>query len=227
MGSVFNPRDPKWIKETQEIMERTGSPLAQRMPYGERIMDIDEIYSHLLKERIVFIGTPIYDQVANSIVAQLLYLQSEDATKDINVYINSPGSPGGSLYIGLGIYDTMEWLKPDVSTVCVGMAMSVAAVLLAAGTKGKRFCLPNSTVIIHQPLSGIRGQASDIEIHARELVRQRHMLYEILAKHTGRTIERITQDADRINYLSADQAAEYGIVDEVLAFGEHAIARWH
>ncbi len=227
MGSVFNPRDPKWIKETQEIMERTGSPLAQRMPYGERIMDIDEIYSHLLKERIVFIGTPIYDQVANSIVAQLLYLQSEDATKDINVYINSPGSPGGSLYIGLGIYDTMEWLKPDVSTVCVGMAMSVAAVLLAAGTKGKRFCLPNSTVIIHQPLSGIRGQASDIEIHARELVRQRHMLYEILAKHTGQTVERITQDADRINYLSADQAAEYGIVDEVLAFGEHAIARWH
>ena len=227
MGSVFNPRDPKWIKETQEIMERTGSPLAQRMPYGERIMDIDEIYSYLLKERIVFIGTPIYDQVANSIVAQLLYLQSEDATKDINVYINSPGSPGGSLYIGLGIYDTMEWLKPDVSTVCVGMAMSVAAVLLAAGTKGKRFCLPNSTVIIHQPLSGIRGQASDIEIHARELVRQRHMLYEILAKHTGQTIERITQDADRINYLSADQAAEYGIIDEVLAYGEQAIARWH
>ena len=227
MGSVFNPRDPKWIKETQEIMERTGSPLAQRMPYGERIMDIDEIYSYLLKERIVFIGTPIYDQVANSIVAQLLYLQSEDATKDINVYINSPGSPGGSLYIGLGIYDTMQWLKPDVSTVCVGMAMSVAAVLLAAGTKGKRFCLPNSTVIIHQPLSGIRGQASDIEIHARELVRQRHMLYEILAKHSGQTVERITQDADRINYLSADQAAEYGIIDEVLAYGEHAIARWH
>lgn len=227
MGSVFNPRDPKWIKETQEIMERAGSPVAQRMPYGERTMDIDEIYSYLLKERIVFIGTPIYDQVANSIVAQLLYLQSEDATKDINVYINSPGSPGGSLYIGIGIYDTMQWLKPDVSTVCVGMAMSVAAVLLAAGTEGKRFCLPNSTVIIHQPLSGIRGQASDIEIHARELVRQRHMLYEILARHTGQTIERITQDADRINYLSADQAAEYGIVDEVLAYGEHAIARWH
>jgi len=160
--------------------------------------------------------------VANVTVAQLLFLQSEDATKDINMYINSPG---GSIYAGLAIYDTMQWLKPDVSTVCMGMAMSMGAVLLTAGEKGKRFCLPNSTVLIHQPLGGAEGQAADIEITAREILRLRRSIYEILAKHTGQTTERIMQDSDRNYYLSAEQAVEYGLVDEVLAEGEEALSR--
>jgi ATP-dependent Clp protease protease subunit len=176
-----------------------------------------DIYSRLLKERIVFIGTPIDDHVANLTVAQLLFLQSEDATKDINLYINSPG---GSIYAGMAIYDTMQWLKPDVSTVCVGMAMSMGAVLLAAGAKEKRFCLPNSTVLIHQPLGGAEGQAADIEITAREILRLRRNLYEILSNHTGQTLERIMQDSDRNYYLSAPQAVEYGLVDEVLGAGD-------
>ena len=178
---------------------------------GERAYDI---YSRLLKERIIFIGTPIDDNVANLTVAQLLFLQSEDATKDINLYINSPG---GVIYAGLAIYDTMQWLKPDVSTVCVGMAMSMGAVLLAAGAAGKRFCLPNSTVLIHQPLGGAEGQAADIEITAREILRLRRSIYDILARHTGQTMERIQQDADRNYFLTAQQAVEYGLVDEVLS----------
>lgn len=185
--------------------------MVETTPRGERGWDI---FSRLLKERIIFIGTPIDDTVANITVAQLLYLQSEDATKDINMYINSPG---GSIYAGLAIYDTMQWLKPEVSTVCMGMAMSMGAVLLAAGEKGKRYCLPNSTVLIHQPLGGAEGQAADIEITAREILRLRRSIYEILAKHTGQTTERIMQDSDRNYYLSAQQAAEYGLVDDVLA----------
>src|SRR6184192_1624447 len=170
MGTVFDPRDPKWIKESREILEPRGiiPSVVESTPRGERGWDI---FSRLLKERIIFIGTPIDDQIANVTVAQLLYLQSEDATKDINMYINSPG---GSIYAGLAIYDTMQWLKPDVSTVCMGMAMSMGALLLAAGEKGKRFCLPNSTVLIHQPLGGAEGQAADIEITAREILRLRN-----------------------------------------------------
>ncbi|MGH2481325.1 MAG: ATP-dependent Clp protease proteolytic subunit, partial [Ktedonobacteraceae bacterium] len=156
-------------------------------PRGERGMDI---YSRLLKERIIFIGTPIDDNVANLTVAQLLFLQSEDATKDIYLYINSPG---GVIYAGLAIYDTMQWLKPDVSTVCVGMAMSMGAVLLTAGQKDKRYCLPNSTVLIHQPLGGAEGQAADIEITAREILRLRRSIYDIIARHSGQTLERIQQ----------------------------------
>ena len=167
-----------------------------------------------MKERIIFIGTPIDDNVANSIVAQLLYLQSEDATKDINMYINSPG---GSIYAGLAIYDTMQWLRPEVSTVCMGMAMSMGAVLLASGQKSKRFCLPHSTMLIHQPLGGAEGQAADIEITAREILRLRRNLYEILARHTGQTTERIMQDSDRNYYLDPQQAVEYGLIDEVLS----------
>ena len=185
--------------------------VVESTPRGERGWDI---FSRLLKERIIFIGTPIDDTVANITVAQLLYLQSEDATKDIQMYINSPG---GSIYAGLVIYDTMQYLKPDVSTVCMGMAMSMGAVLLCAGEKGKRFCLPNSTVLIHQPLGGAEGQAADIEITAREILRLRRSIYEILAKHTGQTTERIMQDSDRNYYLSALQAVEYGLVDEVLS----------
>ncbi|MDQ2713294.1 MAG: ATP-dependent Clp protease proteolytic subunit [Chloroflexota bacterium] len=218
MGAVFNPNDPKRIKESREILEPKGHipypSILETTPRGERQWDI---YSRLLNERIIFIGTPIDDTVANLVVAQLLYLQSSDASKDISIYINSPG---GSIYAGLAIYDTMQWVKPDITTVCVGMAMSMGAVLLAAGANGKRFCLPNSTVLIHQPLGGAEGQAADIEITAREILRLRRSIYEILSKHTGQTQERIMQDSDRNYYLSADQAVEYGLIDEVLSSGE-------
>ncbi len=212
MSSIFNPRDPKWIKESREFLEPRGMipAVIESTPRGERSWDL---YSRLLKERIIFIGTPIDDNVANSVVAQLLYLQSEDATKDINMYINSPG---GVIYAGLAIYDTMQWLRPEVSTVCMGMAMSMGAILLTAGQKGKRYALPNSTVLIHQPLGGAEGQATDIEITAREVLRLRRSLTEILAKHTGQSIERISVDSDRNYYLTAPQAVEYGLVDEVL-----------
>jgi ATP-dependent Clp protease, protease subunit len=221
MSTIFNPRDPKWVKESREILEPRGiiPAVVESTPRGERSWDL---YSRLLKERIIFIGTPIDDQIANSIVAQLLYLQSEDANKDINMYINSPG---GSIYAGLAIYDTMQWLRPDVSTVCMGMAMSMGAVILASGAKGKRFCLPNSTMLIHQPLGGAEGQAADIEITAREILRLRRSLYEILAKHTGQTTERIMQDSDRNYYLTAPQAVEYGLVDEILTPSEEKFAR--
>lgn len=212
MSSVFNPRDPKWIKESREILEPRGiiPSVVETTARGERGWDL---FSRLLKERIIFIGTPIDDMVANSVVAQLLYLQSEDATKDINMYINSPG---GSIYAGLAVYDTMQWLRPDVSTVCMGMAMSMGAVLLTAGQKGKRYCLPNSTMLIHQPLGGAEGQAADIEITAREILRLRTSLYDILSHHTGQTVERIRQDSDRNYYLTAQTAIEYGLVDDIL-----------
>lgn len=213
MGSIFNPRDPKWIKESREFLEPKGiiPSVVETTARGERGWDL---FSRLLKERIIFIGTPIDDMVANSTVAQLLYLQSEDATKDINMYINSPG---GSIYAGLAIYDTMQWLRPDVATVCMGMAMSMGAVLLTAGAKNKRSCLPNSTMLIHQPLGGAEGQAADIEITAREILRLRRSLYEIISHHTGQTIERIMQDSDRNYYLTPQQAVEYGLVDDILA----------
>ena len=216
MASIFNPGDPKWIKGTREILEPRGiiPGVVESTPRGERSWDL---YSRLLKERIIFIGTPIDDQVSNAVVAQLLYLQSEDASRDIQMYINSPG---GSIYAGLAIYDTMQWLSPDVSTYCMGMAMSMGAVLLAAGAKGKRYSLPNSTMLIHQPLGGAEGQAADIEITAREILRLRKSLYEILSKHTGQTIERIQQDSDRNYYLTAPQAIEYGLIDEILSSSE-------
>ncbi|HEU5441681.1 MAG TPA: ATP-dependent Clp endopeptidase proteolytic subunit ClpP [Ktedonobacterales bacterium] len=183
----------------------------EQTPRGERGMDI---YSRLLKERIIFIGTPVDDHVANLVVAQLLFLQSEDATKDISLYINSPG---GSVYAGLAIYDTMQYLKPDIATFCMGMAMSMGAVLLAAGAKGKRYALPNSTILIHQPLGGAEGQATDIEITAREIIRIRTALYDILVKHTGQSMERIKLDSDRNFYMTANTAKEYGIIDDILA----------
>jgi len=227
MSAIFNPRDPKWIKESQEILVPRGVTPNIISPRGERYMgDYREtpmtIEARLLKDRIIFIGAEIDDELANLTVALLLYLQSEDPTKDINLYINSPG---GSVYAGLAIYDTMQWLKPDVSTVCMGMAMSMGSFLLASGTKGKRFCLPNSTVLIHQPLGGVEGQASDLEIQAREILRIRRILYEIMAKHTGQTIERIALDSDRDNYFSAQQAVEYGLVDEILVPEEKASKR--
>ncbi|HTI12972.1 MAG TPA: ATP-dependent Clp protease proteolytic subunit [Dictyobacter sp.] len=209
----YNPYDPKWIRETRDILEPRGiiPNVIETTPRGTVGSDL---FSRLLRERIIFIGTPIDDMVANSVVGQLLYLQSEDATKDINMYINSPG---GSIYAGLAIYDTMQYLRPDVSTYCMGMAMSMGAVLLAGGAKNKRYALPNSTMLIHQPLGGAEGQAADIEITAREILRLRRSLYEILAKHTGQTTERIMQDSDRNYYLTAQQAVEYGLVDDILA----------
>ena len=177
---------------------------------GERAYDI---YSRLLKERIIFIGTPIDDYVASLTIAQLLFLQSEDPSKDISIYINSPG---GSVSAGMAIYDTMQFVKPDVSTICVGMAASMAQVLLCAGAKGKRFSLPNSRVMMHQPLGGTQGQATDIEIYTKEMIRTRDMLYNIISKHTGKDYETIKKDADRDNYMTTTEALEYGLIDRVL-----------
>ncbi|MCE2405694.1 MAG: ATP-dependent Clp endopeptidase proteolytic subunit ClpP [Dehalococcoidia bacterium] len=179
-------------------------------PRGERAFDI---YSLLLKERIIFLGTPITDHVANVIVAQLLYLEREDPERDISLYINSPG---GVISSGLAIYDTMQLIKPDVSTICVGMAASMATVLLSGGEKGKRYALPNATVHMHQPMGGAQGQASDIEIAAREILRMQDKIRNVLSEHTGQPYEKIARDTDRDYYLPADQAMEYGIVDEVL-----------
>lgn len=177
---------------------------------GERAYDI---YSRLLRERVVFLVGPVNDATANLIVAQFLFLESENPDKDIYFYINSPG---GSVSAGLAIYDTMQFIKPDVSTLCIGQAASMGAFLLNAGAQGKRFCLPNSRVMIHQPLGGFQGQASDIEIHAKEILYLRARLNEIMAKHSGRPIEEIEKDTDRDNFLSADQAVKYGLVDKVL-----------
>jgi ATP-dependent Clp protease protease subunit len=181
---------------------------------GERAYDI---YSRLLRERVVFLVGPVNDQSANLVIAQLLFLESENPDKDISLYINSPG---GSVSSGLAIYDTMQFIKSDVSTLCVGMAASMGAFLLAAGAKGKRFTLPNSRVMIHQPLGGVQGQASDIEIHAREILALRDKLNKILAERTGQTLETIARDTDRDNFLSAEDALEYGIVDKVLTHRE-------
>ena len=177
---------------------------------GERAYDI---YSRLLKERVIFLVGPVNDQTANLVVAQLLFLESENPDKDISLYINSPG---GSVSAGLAIYDTMQFIKPDVSTLCTGLAASMGAFLLAAGAKGKRFSLPNSRVMIHQPLGGAQGQASDIEIQAREILYLRERLNRILAEKTGRDIEQISRDTDRDNFMSAEQAVEYGMIDKVL-----------
>ncbi|HCC32613.1 MAG TPA: ATP-dependent Clp endopeptidase proteolytic subunit ClpP [Clostridiales bacterium] len=177
---------------------------------GERAFDI---YSRLLKERIIFLGTGIDDTVANLVVAQLLYLESEDPEKDIMLYINSPG---GYIHSGLAIYDTMQYVRPQVQTICVGLAASAAAIILAGGAKGKRFTLPHTRVMIHQPEGGARGQAAEIEIEAREIVRMRELLNSILAQHTGQPLERIARDTDRNFYMSPDEARDYGILDAIL-----------
>lgn len=177
---------------------------------GERSYDI---YSRLLKERVVFIVGPVEDHMANLVVAQLLYLESENPDKDVHLYINSPG---GSVSAGLSVYDTMQFIKPDVSTICVGQAASMGAVLLAGGAHGKRHCLPHSRVMIHQPLGGFQGQASDIDIHAKEVLRARERLNQILSRHTGQPIERIEKDTDRDNFMSASAAVEYGLIDSML-----------
>jgi ATP-dependent Clp protease protease subunit len=194
--------EPRGLGLIPMVIEQSGR--------GERAYDI---YSRLLKERIVFLVGPVNEATANLIVAQLLFLESENPDKDIHFYINSPG---GSVAAGFAIYDTMQFIKPDVSTMCVGMAASMGAFLLAAGTKGKRLALPNSDVMIHQPSGGFQGQTSDIEIHARYALSLRERLNQLLARHTGKPIEQIARDTDRDNFLTAEQAREYGIVDKVL-----------
>ena len=193
---------PKGLGYIPMVIEQSGR--------GERAYDI---YSRLLKERVIFLVGPVNDHTANLIVAQMLFLESENPDKDISLYINSPG---GSVSAGLAIYDTMQFIKPDVSTLCTGLAASMGAFLLAAGAKGKRFSLPNSRIMIHQPLGGAQGQAADIEIQAREILYLRERLNQILADKTGRTIDQIAKDTDRDNFMSADQAAEYGMIDKVL-----------
>lgn len=183
----------------------------EKTQFGERAYDI---YSRLLKDRIVFIGTPIDDHVANLVMAQLLFLESEDPKKDIQLYINSPG---GSVSAGLAIYDTMRYIKPDVSTICMGMAASMGSFLLAGGTKGKRFALPNSRVMIHQVMGGAEGQATDIEITAKEILRIKDLLNQELAKNTGQKLEKVTSDAERDYWMSADDAKNYGLIDAVIA----------
>ncbi len=182
----------------------------EQTPRGERSYDI---YSRLLKERVIFIVGQIEDHMANLVVAQLLFLESENPDKDISIYINSPG---GSVTAGLAIYDTMQFIKSDISTLCIGQAASMGAVLLAAGAKGKRFSLPHSRVMIHQPLGGFQGQASDIEIHAKEIMKIREQLNQLLANHTGQSIETIDNDTERDNFMSGEEAVEYGLIDEVL-----------
>ncbi|HEV7128298.1 MAG TPA: ATP-dependent Clp protease proteolytic subunit [Ktedonobacterales bacterium] len=221
MPSPFDPHSLTWQAGARPISTPSGLVVPNVLESTARGERYSDIFSRLLKERIIFIGTPIDDTVANLTVAQLLFLQSDDANKDIWMYINSPG---GSVYAGLAIYDTMQYLKPDVATVCMGMAMSMGAVLLAAGTKGKRYALPHSTVLIHQPLGGAEGQATDIEIQAREITRIRTALNDILVKHTGQTMDRIKQDSDRNFYMTAESAVAYGIVDELLTRDEVAAA---
>ena len=178
---------------------------------GERAFDI---YSRLLNERVIFLGTPINNDIANLVVAQLIHLESDDPDKDISIYINSPG---GSVYSGLAIYDTMQFIKPDVSTICVGIGMSMGALILAGGAKGKRFALPNAKILIHQLIGGFEGQAADIEIHAREVIQVRQTLDEILSQHTGQTVEKVSKDTDRDYFMTAQEAKEYGIIDDVIS----------
>ncbi len=184
--------------------------VVERSARGEREFDI---FSRLLNERIIFLGHPVDDMVANLVVAQLLHLESSDPEKDISIYINSPG---GSIYAGLAVYDTMQFIKPDVATICCGIAMSMGSLLLAGGAKGKRFSLPNSRILIHQPSAGFEGQSTDIEIHAREILKTRKRIDEIYAKHTGRPEEEVHRDMERDRFFKADQAKEYGLIDQVL-----------
>ncbi len=210
------PSEPDSESCAQVLQRRINVSLIP-MPYvieqtsrGERSYDI---YSRLLKDRIIFLGTAVTDDVANLIVAQLLFLESDDPEKDINFYINSPG---GSVTAGMAIYDTMQYIKPDISTVCIGQAASMASLLLAAGTNGKRYSLPNSRIMIHQPLGGAQGQASDIEIQAKEILRMKEVLNQMLASHTNQDIKRIRKDTDRDYFMSGDEAKRYGIIDHVV-----------
>ena len=202
---------------TMESSQYLIPTVIEKTHFGERAYDI---YSRLLKDRIIFLGSAIDDGVANAIIAQLLFLENQDPEKDIKIYINSPG---GSVTAGMAIYDTMQYIKPHVSTICVGMAASMASVLLAAGEKGKRFCLPNSEVMIHQVMGGTEGQASDIKIHAERILKMKDRLNKILAKHTGQKLAVIEKDSDRDNFMDAEEAMKYGLVDKVINFKQFTL----
>ena len=193
-----------------DIKNQLVPMVVEQTPRGERAFDI---YSRLLKERVIFITGPIEDHMANLVVAQLLFLEAENPEKDINIYVNSPG---GSVTSGMSIYDTMSYIKPDISTLCIGQASSMGAILLTGGTKGKRFALPNSRIMIHQPLGGFQGQATDIEIHAQEILKIRTKLNEILSQHSGKDIDKVSQDTERDNFMSGDEAVKYGLIDKVI-----------
>ena len=196
---------------TDKIFNQLVPMVVEQTPRGERAFDI---YSRLLKERVIFITGPIEDYMANLIVAQLLFLEAENPDKDINIYINSPG---GSITSGMSIYDTMTYIKPDISTLCIGQAASMGAILLAGGTSGKRFALPNSRIMIHQPLGGYQGQASDFEIHAKEILSMKKKLNEILAFHTGNEVDQLEKDTERDNFMNGEEAKEYGLIDKVIS----------
>tara|TARA_E500000075_G_scaffold34413_1_gene30863 strand:- start:831 stop:1442 length:612 start_codon:yes stop_codon:yes gene_type:complete len=200
---------------TDKIFNQLVPMVVEQTPRGERAFDI---YSRLLKERVIFITGPIEDYMANLIVAQLLFLEAENPDKDINVYINSPG---GSITSGMSIYDTMTYIKPDISTLCIGQAASMGAILLAGGTSGKRFALPNSRIMIHQPLGGFQGQASDFEIHAKEILSMKKKLNEILAFHTGKEVDQLEKDTERDNFMNGEEAKDYGLIDKVISEREH------
>ena len=196
---------------TDKIFNQLVPMVVEQTPRGERAFDI---YSRLLKERVIFITGPIEDYMANLIVAQLLFLEAENPDKDINIYINSPG---GSITSGMSIYDTMTYIKPDISTLCIGQAASMGAILLAGGTSGKRFALPNSRIMIHQPLGGFQGQASDFEIHAKEILSMKKKLNEILAFHTGKEVDQLEKDTERDNFMNGEEAKDYGLIDKVIS----------
>ena len=201
---------------TDKFFNQLVPMVVEQTPRGERAFDI---YSRLLKERVIFITGPIEDYMANLIVAQLLFLEAENPDKDINVYINSPG---GAITSGMSIYDTMTYIKPDISTLCIGQAASMGAILLAGGTEGKRFALPNSRIMIHQPLGGFQGQASDFEIHAKEILSMKKKLNEILASHTGKEFDQIEKDTERDNFMNGEEAKDYGLIDKVISEREQA-----
>ena len=201
---------------TEKFFNQLVPMVVEQTPRGERAFDI---YSRLLKERVIFITGPIEDYMANLIVAQLLFLEAENPDKDINVYINSPGE---AITSGMSIYDTMTYIKPDISTLCIGQAASMGAILLAGGTEGKRFALPNSRIMIHQPLGGFQGQASDFEIHAKEILSMKKKLNEILASHTGKEVDQIEKDTERDNFMNGEEAKEYGLIDKVISEREQA-----
>jgi ATP-dependent Clp protease protease subunit len=198
------------IEKGLRTVDQLVPMVVEQTSRGERGMDI---YSRLLRERIVFVGFPVDDHVASLVIAQLLFLESEDSDKDIMLYINSPG---GSVSAGLAVYDTMQYVKPQIATICIGMAASMSAILLAGGEAGKRTALPNSKIMIHQPLGGTQGQATDIEIYTKEMIRTRDTLYNILAKHTGKTFDQIKKDSDRDNFMTPDEAKAYGLIDNIL-----------
>lgn len=205
-----NNKQARDSKNSQPVMDQLVPTVIEKTNFGERAYDI---YSRLLKDRIIFLGSGINDVVANTVIAQLLFLENQDQNKDITLYVHSPG---GHVTAGLAIYDTMQFIKPDVSTVCVGTAASMGAVLLAGGAKGKRFTLPNSEVMIHQPLGGIEGQAADIRIHADHIIRTKERLNKILAHHTGQSLSIIEKDTDRDNFMSAEAAKKYGLIDKII-----------